>query len=397
MTTVFTNISELLSPDKSIKDALLVVTEGQIAWLGHEANSPEDYSSADRIDLGGKGVIPALVDSHTHLVWAGDRIREYEQRFKGESYEAILEAGGGIYNTVKATQAASEEELLELAIERAKVFLKGGVATLEVKSGYGLEMEHELKMLRVVKELQSRVPQRIVPTLLAHVIPKGWHRDDYVAMFCRDLIPEVKRQDLAEAVDVFCDRGAFTVAETRQIFEAALAHGLKLKAHAEQLEHTGATKLVAEMGGLSADHLERCTREDWTALAASGTVGTLLPGATVILKKPFPDGRAAVDAGVKLAVATDFNPGSSPLNSMFLALQLAMALGGLSLQEALTAGTKHAADALGRRDLGRLEPGCAADFIVLNHADPRHGLYTWGHADVADVYVAGVSRNAVLN
>ena len=209
-------------------------------------------------------------------------------------------------------------------------------------------------------------------------------------MFCQDLIPEVKRQDLAEAVDVFCDRGAFTVDETRQIFETALVHGLKIKAHAEQLEHTGATKLAAEMGGLSADHLEQCIPKDWAALAESGTVGTVLPGATVILKKPFPDCRAAVDAGVKLAVATDFNPGSSPMNSLFLAMQLAMALGGLSLREALAAGTKHAADALGYHRLGRLEPGCAADFIVVDHANPRYPLYTWGHAAIRRVYIAGV-------
>ena len=360
--------------------------------LAGKPSLPEAYSNLPPTDLGGKGVLPGLIDSHTHLIWAGDRIHEYEQRFKGETYESILEAGGGIYNTVRATQAASEEALLELAVKRAEIFLRGGVTTLEVKSGYGLEPEHELKMLRVARALKDRVPQRIVPTLLAHVVPKGWDRRDYVTMFCTDLIPEVARQGLAEAVDVFCDRGAFTVAETRQIFEAALANNLNIKAHAEQLEHTGATKLVAEMGGLSADHLERCSSEDWKALAESGTVGTVLPGATVILKKPFPDCRAAVDAGVKLAVATDFNPGSSPLNSMFLALQLAMALGDLSLPEALAAGTKHAADALGHRhsDLGRLEPGCAADFIVMNHANPRYGLYSWGHAEIAGVYCAGI-------
>ena len=388
MTTLFTNISELLSPDESIKKAAMVVSGGKVDWVGTETDLPEDYAGAARVDLEGKGILPALVDSHTHLIWAGDRIHEYEQRSRGESYEAILEAGGGIYNTVEATQAASEEELLELAIARAKVFLKGGVATLEVKSGYGLEPEHELKMLRVARSLKTHVPQRIVPTLLAHVIPKGWRRNDYVTMFCQDLIPEVKRQGLAEAVDVFCDRGAFTVDETRQIFEAALAHGLNIKAHAEQLEHTGATKLVAEMGGLSADHLEGCTPEDWAALAESGTVGTVLPGATVILKKPFPDCRAAINAGVKLAVATDFNPGSSPMNSLFLAMQLAMALGGLSLREALAAGTKHAADALGRGDLGRLESGCVADFIVVDHANPRYPLYTWGYAAIRRVYIA---------
>ena len=196
MTTVFTNISELLSPDKSIEKAAMVVSKGQIDWVGREADLPDAYLDAERVDLEGKGVIPALIDSHTHLIWAGDRIHEYEQRSRGDSYEDILEAGGGIYNTVKATQAASEEELLELTVKRANLFLRGGVATLEVKSGYGLELEHELKMLRVIRDLKHHVPQRIIPTLLAHVIPKGWSRDEYVAMFCKDLIPEVKRQGL---------------------------------------------------------------------------------------------------------------------------------------------------------------------------------------------------------
>lgn len=240
--------------------------------------------------------------------------------------------------------------------------------------------------------MTQQIPQRIVLTLLAHVIPKAWERDIYVEMFCNELIPEVKRLDLAEAVDVFCDKSAFTLADTKKIFDAALENGLAIKAHAEQLEHTGATKLVADMQGLSADHLEACTPEDWQALAKSGTVGTILPGATILLKKTFPDCRAMVDAGVKVAVATDFNPGSSPLMSMFLTMQLTMAMGNLSLEEALIAGTKYSADALGKASLGRLEVGSAADFIVVNHANPRYPLYTWGQADLADVYIAGKSQ-----
>ena len=390
-TTVFTNISEVLTPATSIKHAAIVVTNGRIDWIGEAQHLPEQYERCEQINLGFRGVIPALVDSHTHLVWAGDRIQEYEQRSRGESYEAILAAGGGIYNTVKATQAASEQDLLELAVARARVFLQGGVATLEVKSGYGLEPEHELKMLRVIQALAQRVPQRIVPTLLAHVIPKGWNRDDYVTMFCTELIPEVKQKNLANAVDVFCDAGAFTLAETQRIFEAAQAQGLSIKAHAEQISHTGATQLVASMQGLSADHLEQCTPADWKALAASNTVATLLPGATLILKKPFPDCNAAIQAGVKLAIATDYNPGSSPLSSMFLAMQLAMSAGNLSLQQALTAGTQHAADALGLNDVGRLECGCVADFVVMDHVNPRYGVYSWGHAGVWQVFCGGVA------
>ncbi len=392
--TIYSNISEVLTPHESISDAALVVADGRIEWVGAEGDLPAAYDEADRVDLGGNGVLPALVDSHTHLIWGGDRIHEYEQRSEGASYEAILQAGGGIYNTVRATQEATEEELLQLAEERARVFLKEGVATLEVKSGYGLTAEHELKMLRVARALQEKTPQRIVPTLLAHVIPRDWNREDYIEMFCRELIPEVARQGLAEAVDVFCDEGAFTVDETRRIFEAARLHDLQIKAHAEQLAHTGATQLVAEMGGLSADHLEHCTADDWQALAKAGTVGTFLPGATVILKKPFPDARAAADAGVKVGIATDFNPGSSPMTSLFLAMQLTMALGGLTLREALAAGTAHAADALARPDLarpdlGRLQPGAQADFLVVNHPNPRYPLYHWGPVDLAGLYVSG--------
>ncbi len=359
--------------------------------MGRESELPEAFRAWPKHDLKGRGVLPGLVDSHTHLVWAGSRVEEYCLRAKGASYEEILEAGGGIYNTVQATQAASEEELLELAKARAAIFLRNGVTTLEVKSGYGLTLEHELKMLRVIRRLQESLPQHVFPTLLAHVVPRSWQRDAYLEMFTRELIPEVARLGLAEAVDVFCDRGAFTLAEARHIFTAALAHGLKIKAHAEQLAHTGATRLVCEMKGLSADHLEQTTPPDWQALAMSGTVGTLLPGATVILKKPLPNAREMWDAGVKLAVATDHNPGSSPLYSLFAAMQLAVAWGGLSLEEALIAGTAHTADALGKGELGRLEPGSAADFLVVDGPEALLPLYTWGHSGLHDVFIGGLS------
>src|SRR5690625_1155247 len=247
--------------------------------------------------MGGRGVLPGLIYAHTHLVWAGDRLDEYRLRSKGAAYEEILEAGGGIHNTVSATVAAGEEELLELALERARVFLAGGVTTLEIKSGYGGEPEAELKMLRVIRSLQERVPQRLVPTLLAHVIPQGWERAEYLRVFTQELIPIVAREGLATAVDVFCDVGAFTLPETERIFEAAVSHGLAVKAHAEQLSHTGATELVARFRGLSADHLEEATPQDWQALARAGSVGMSLPGAAVLLRQRCPDARARWAAG----------------------------------------------------------------------------------------------------
>jgi imidazolonepropionase len=263
------------------------------------------------------------------------------------------------------------------------------VTALEIKSGYGLEAEEELKMLRVIRQLQRKSPQRIFATLLAHVVPKGWERGKYVEMFTQELIPEVARTKLATAVDVFSDQGAFTLEETRRVLEAAQEYGLATKVHAEQIARTGATKLAAELGALSADHLEQSTKADWKALAKSRTVGTVLPGAAVILRKPFPNTRAMWDAGVKIAIATDHNPGSSPLFSLWLAMQLTVALGGLSVGEALIAATQNAGLALGQPGLGRLEGGSAADFVVVDSAKALEPLYRWGDTPVFSVYIGG--------
>lgn len=386
---VLRGISELRTPTERIAGAALVIENGRVAWRGPAAALPPAYADAAVDDLGGRAVLPGLVDSHTHLVWAGSRVDEHRRRARGESYEAILEAGGGIHSTVAATRAASEEELVALARRRAAGFLRGGVTTLEIKSGYGLEPEPELRMLRAIRRLAAEGPQRVVPTFLAHVVPAGRDRARYLDQLTTELIPEVARTGLAEAVDVFCDRGAFTLAEARRVLEAGLSHGLGIKAHAEQLEPTGAARLVAELGGLSADHLERAGTGDWRALAASGTVGTVLPGAAVLLKKPVPDARAMVDAGVTVAVASDHNPGSSPVVGLLPMLQLASALGGLTLEEALAAGTAHAADALARPELGRLEPGSAADLLVVDGPEALWPLVAWGPAPLVEVRIGG--------
>lgn len=389
MKQVFTGIAELYTPRERLEQAALVVQGGRFVWVGAEALLPEEYQSWPRTDLGGRGVVPGLVDAHTHLVYGGDRLGEYLQRTRGKSYEAILAAGGGIYSTVRATAAASEDGLYELARARAQIFLAQGVTALEIKSGYGLLPEAELKMLRVIRWLRETLPQRVFPTLLTHVVPRGWAREEYVATFTAELIPEVARSGLAEAVDVFCDQGAFTLGETQRILEAALSQGLKVKVHAEQIAHTGATKLAAELGALSADHLEQSTLGDWQALARTGTVGTVLPGAAVILRKPFPDARAMWDAGVRVAIATDHNPGSSPLYSPWLGMQLTISLGRLSAEEALIAHTENAAVALGREDLGKIEVGARADFVVVDSRWALEALYRWGHTPVHSVYIAG--------
>jgi imidazolonepropionase len=389
MPHTFVGISELYTPTLCIPNAALAVEQGHVVWVGSAKELPKPYKSWSKTHLGNRGVLPGLVDAHTHLVYGGNRLGEYLLRSRGESYEAILAAGGGIYSTVQATKAASKKELFGLASARAAKFLAQGVTALEIKSGYGLEAEEELKMLRVIRQLQRKSPQRIFATLLAHVVPKGWERGKYVEMFTQELIPEVARTKLATAVDVFSDQGAFTLEETRRVLEAAQEYGLATKVHAEQIAHTGATRLAAELGALSADHLEQSTKADWKALAKSRTVGTVLPGAAVILRKPFPNTRAMWDAGVKIAIATDHNPGSSPLFSLWLAMQLTVALGGLSVEEALIAATQNAGLALGQPELGRLEGGSAADFVVVDSAKALEPLYRWGDTPVFSVYIGG--------
>lgn len=387
---VFVGITELYTPFQRIPEAALVVGDGLVRWVGSESELPQQYRVWPRQDLGDRGVLPGLIDAHTHLVYAGNRLEEYVWRSRGVPYEAILESGGGIHATVRATQAASEDHLLSLARTRLRSWLAGGVTTVEVKSGYGLTADGELKLLRVVNRLRGEGPARVVPTLLVHTVPLGWDRATYVRMVTEELIPQVASEGLAEAVDVFTDRGGFDLDETRRILEAAVGHGLRIKAHAEQFFWTGAARLVAHMGGLSADHLEVSTPEDWQALAQRGTVAVVLPGAAVVLRKPVPDARAMWDAGVTVAVATDHNPGSSPLCSLLLALQLAVSLGRLTVEEALVAGTANAARALGRPTLGRLEPGAAADFVVVDSPHALEPLYWWADPRIHSVYVGGV-------
>ncbi len=386
---VFTGIAELYTPFERVTDAAIAVDNGRVAWVGPDSDLPRTYTEWPLEDLDGRGVLPGLVDSHTHAVWAGTRIDEYAMRSRGASYEELMDAGGGIHATTEATQQASEDELVALAQARLERFLSRGVTTVEVKSGYGMEREAELKLLRAIRRVADNGPQRIASTFLAHLIPQTWDRAAYVAMVVEELIPEVADDDWAEAVDVFCDRGAYTLEEARQVLEAGLNLGLSIKAHTEQLSRNGATQMVSELGGLSADHLEKATAEDWLALARSGTVGTILPGAALLLTRSLPDARAMWDAGVKVAVATDHNPGSSPVYSLPLALQLATALGGLSVEESLIAGTAHTADALGKPDLGRLEPGAHADFLVTPGPHALEPFYRWGEVALERAYVAG--------
>jgi len=394
---LFTNITQLVTPQAGpqrgaalrdltiIPDAALLVRDGLIAWVGSAKDAPR---TAQVHDLGGLALTPALIDPHTHAVWAGDRLSDFEARVEGVPYETILARGGGIRSTMRATRQASLDELALLARPRLQALSASGAATIELKSGYGLDFETELRMLEAVRVLQPQTAAELVPTLLLHVPPEEG-RAEYVQEVCRSLIPRVAEGKLAAAVDVFCETEAFTVPETRAILEAARLSGLKFKLHADQFHAIGGTELACELGALSVDHLEASGGAQITALAASPTIATVLPGVTLHLGLPAAPARALIDAGACLALGTDLNPGSAPIFSAQLVLALGVRLNRLTPAEALTAATVNAAAALGLTDRGALAVGQRADFLALHSADWRDLAYTLGANPVLTVFIAG--------
>jgi len=378
-----------------IENGALLIEDGVIAAVGPteavEAVLPEGVS---RWDARGMVVLPGFVDAHTHLVFAGDRVEEFEWRTRGLSYEEIARRGGGIRTTVRRTRAASEDELLQSARRRLRWFLQHGTTTLEAKSGYGLSRDEELKILRVLRRLRQEGPIEIVPTLLAaHVVPEEYaaDRSAYVRMIVQELLPEVARQGLAEYHDVFCDAGAFTVDEARLLMEAARAHGLKLRVHAEQFARSGAVRVAAELRARTADHLEAITDEDIALLAEAGVMAVLLPGACFHLgRRAYPPARALIEAGVPVVLATDFNPGTSPTPSMPMILALACTQMGMTPAEAIAAATINAAYSLDRGHLvGSLEVGKRADLVLWDVSDYRQIPYFFGVNLVRAVFARG--------
>lgn len=395
--TLYTGVSQLVTPQAGqqrgaamreltvIAEAAMLVRRGLIVWVGREADAPRGQHVHD---LGGAAVTPALVDPHTHAVWAGDRLADFQARVEGVPYEEILAWGGGIRSTAQATAAAGVGELVNLARPRLEALLCSGAATIEVKSGYGLDFASEIRMLLVIRLLAGELPCTLVPTLLLHVPPETG-RGEYVRAVCQELIVQVAAEGLATAVDVFCEREAFTVPEARQIALAARASGLPFKLHADQFHAVGGTELACKLGALSVDHLEASTGAQVAALGASPTVATILPGVTLHLGLPAAPARRLIEAGACVALGTDLNPGSSPVYSAQLALALGVRLNGLTPAEALTACTVNAASALGLSDRGALVPGLRADFLTLHSRDWRDLAYTLGSSPVRDTYVAG--------
>ena len=363
----------------AIPDAVMAWEGETIGWVGPRRELPAEYRSAERLDAGGGLVVPGLVDCHTHLAFGGWRAEEFVDRIRGRSYREIAEAGGGIARTVRLTRAESEEALVRRAAGFLGDMLALGVTTVECKSGYGLDREHELGLLRVYRRLAATQPVRLVPTFLgAHMVPPEYRerRPEYIDLLVRELIPAVAAEGLASCCDVFVDSSAFSVDEARTILLAGAAAGLRPKLHADQLSAGGGAELAAEVGALSADHLEHVSAGGVAALAAAGIVAVSLPLASLYLGQPAMPARRLIEAGVPVAVATDFNPGSAPSCHLPFALTLACILQRMTPAEALKGATCYAARAVGLESrVGSLEPGKAADFAVLDAPDVTHWLY----------------------
>lgn len=357
-----------------IEAGAVVRSRGRILWVGPEGDLPGDHAQAPRRDLGGRLVTPAPIDCHSHIVFGGDRAREFEMRLQGASYEQIARAGGGILSTVSATRAASEDDLVAQALPRLDAMIAEGLTTIEVKSGYGLEQEAELRMLRAARRLARERPVRVRTSYLgAHACPPEYsgRPDDYLTEICLPTLRAAHDEGLVDAVDGFCEGIAFDTAQIARVFDLARDLGLPVKLHAEQLSHQGGTALAARYGALSADHVEYATPEDAALMARSGTVAVLLPGAFYTLHETqMPPVQAFRAHGVPMALSTDCNPGTSPVTSILLTMNMGCTLFRLTPEEALRGVTEHAARALGLPDCGRIAPGLRADLAVWNVTNP---------------------------
>jgi imidazolonepropionase len=365
----------------------------QLRWVGDEAALPAGLHVDQEIDLDGALVTPGLVDCHTHLIYGGQRAREFELRLQGASYEQIARAGGGIRSTVAATRAASDEQLWASARARAQTLMAEGVTTLEIKSGYGLSAEHEARCLRIARRLGRELPLTVRTTCLsAHALPPEFdgRADDYIEAV-RAWLPQLHAEGLVDAVDAFCEHIAFTPAQTQRVFEAACALGLPVKLHAEQLSDCGGAALAASFGALSCDHLEWLSAQGVRAMATAGTTAVLLPGAFYFLRETkLPPIQALRDAGVPIALASDHNPGSSPGLSLLLMLNMACTFFRMTPEEALRGVTVHGARALGLHDRGTLKPGQRADFVAWDLEHPNELAYWFGRNPCRRIVVGGI-------
>jgi imidazolonepropionase len=375
-----------------IRDGGLLIRDGRIELVGSSSEIEKKTGDAEVIDARGKVVLPGFVDAHTHLVFAGNRLDDFERRARGDTYEQIAKAGGGIWSTVEKTRAASEADLFAQAQRHADWFLRCGTTTVESKSGYGLTLEDELKILRVMRRLDEETPLEIVPTFLgAHAVPRKMDADEYVDLVVNEMLPRVTSDSLAEFCDVFCERGYFDFEQSRRILNSAKELGLRLRIHADQLSNSGAAKLAAELKAATADHLEKTDEQGIAVLRSGGVQPVLLPGSVYALGSTcYPRAREMIEAGLAVVIATDFNPGSSPTASMPMILSLACTQMKMSPAEAISASTINPAYSLGRGDrIGSLESGKVANCSIFDCGDYRELAYWFGFPQTHSVYVKG--------
>jgi imidazolonepropionase len=375
-----------------IRDGGMLIRDGKIKSVGPSDEIEKNCGDAEVIDAGARVVMPGFVDAHTHLVFAGNRLGDFERRVRGETYEQIAKAGGGIWSTVEKTRTASAADLLAQGKKHANWFLRCGTTTAEAKSGYGLTVEDELKILRVMRQLNEEVSLEIVPTFLgAHAVPPRMSPEQYTDLVITEMLPRVASEKLAEFCDVFCERGYFDIYQTRKILSAAKTLGLNLRGHVDQLTNFGGAKLMAELGATTADHLEQTDEQGIAALKKAKVQPVLVPGSVYALgSSRYPRAREMVDAGLAVVLATDFNPGSSPTPSMPMILSLACTQMKMSPAEAITASTINAAYSLNRdTKIGSLEPGKLGNFVMFDCEDYRELAYWFGMPQAHSVYLRG--------
>ncbi|MEL0654985.1 imidazolonepropionase [Pseudoalteromonas issachenkonii] len=386
--------SNINAPYGAIKNAAIAIKNGKIAWIGEQSTLPSfDVFATPTLSVKGQWLTPGLIDCHTHLVFAGSRSQEFEQRLQGVSYEEIAAQGGGIASTVKATRAADREQLFVDAKDRLNTLLKEGVTTAEIKSGYGLDTENEIKILEVARLLGEHHPIDIKTTFLgAHALPPEYkgRADEYIDLVCTDMLDQVVANNLADAVDVFCENVGFSYSQTKRVFQAAKKHNLPVKCHAEQLSNQQGAKLVAQFNGLSADHIEHLDEEGVKAMADAGTVAVLLPGAFYFLRETkIPPIELLNQYKVPIAIASDFNPGTSPLCSVHLMMNMACTLFRLTPEQALAGVTRNAAKALGLDDRGILKVGARADIAHWQISRPSQLSYQFGVNKLLNLWILG--------
>lgn len=386
----------------AIADGAMLIRDGRVVAAAERADVERQSKDADVVDAGGRLVTPGFVDAHTHLIFGGNRANEFEMRIAGATYQEIAAQGGGIHSTVKKTRAASEDELMKIGSRYAQWFLQGGTTTIEAKSGYGLTVEDELKILHAIRRVGEMTALRTVPTFLgAHEIPEEYagRADEYMRLVIEEMLPRVAADKLVEFCDIFCEAKVFNVEQARRVFTAAKGYGLGLRMHADQFTSFGASELAAELGAKSCDHLEQTGAASIAALKQEGVFPVLLPASVYAIgSHKYPDARAMIAAGLPVVLATDFNPGSSPTTSMRMVMSLACTQMKMTPAEALTAATINAAHSLNRgHEIGSLEPGKIADFVIHDAEDFRELPYFFGDRQAVAVFAGGVRVRTVTN